>query len=58
MMEMSCGRVHKIEGEIHYLYNTDTGLNDNDKLQSEVANWVRQQKKYDCVKDFDERMKK
>lgn len=58
LMEMSCGRVHKIEGEIHYLYNLNTGLNDNYRRQSEVVNVVREQKKYECLKDFDERMKK
>jgi hypothetical protein len=32
LMEMSCGRVWKINGEFHYLYNTGTGLNDyNDR---------------------------
>jgi hypothetical protein len=27
-MEMSCGRVAKIEGEVHLLYNIATGFND------------------------------
>lgn len=27
-MELSCGRVEKIPGEIHYLYNIGTGNND------------------------------
>lgn len=32
LMELACGRVHKIDGEYHYLYNTGTGLNDyNDR---------------------------
>jgi hypothetical protein len=29
LMELACGRVHKIEG-YHYLYNTGTGLNDDE----------------------------
>jgi hypothetical protein len=28
LMEMSCGRVAKIEGEFHLLYTMGTGLND------------------------------
>lgn len=31
LMEMSCGRVAKIEGEHHLLYITGTGLNDSDR---------------------------
>jgi hypothetical protein len=30
-MEMSCGRVAKIEGEYHLLYIIGTGLNDSDR---------------------------
>ena len=58
MMEMSCGRVHKIEGEVNYLYNYNTGMNDDYNRQLEVEKRVRGQKKYECLKDFDERMKK
>jgi hypothetical protein len=30
-MEMSCGRVFKIEGEHHLLYINGTGLNDSER---------------------------
>ena len=48
LMELSCGRVSKIEGEIHYLYNVGTGINDylDVKRQVAVANKIRAQKKY------------
>jgi hypothetical protein len=57
-MELSCGRVNKVDGEFHYLYNTGTGLNDyNDRgRQVAVENKIRQRKKYECYKDFDQRM--
>ena len=28
LMELSCGRVHHLEGEYSYIYNKGTGLND------------------------------
>jgi|688.fasta_scaffold609705_1 hypothetical protein len=48
LMELSCGRVFKIEGEYHYLYNTGTGLNDYNDRERQVAvdNKVRGRKKY------------
>lgn len=60
LMELACGRVTKIEGEFHYLYNMGTGLNDYNDRQRQVAvdNKVRGQKKYECLKSFDERMNK
>lgn len=60
-MELSCGRVFKIEGEINYLYNEGTGLNDYEMdrgKQVAVEYRVRMQEKYDCFEDFDERMSK
>jgi hypothetical protein len=52
LMELSCGRVNKIEGEFHYLYNVGTGLNDYQDRGRQVAvdNRVRGQKKYECFK--------
>jgi hypothetical protein len=32
-MELSCGRVHKIEGEYSLLYSYPTGMNDDLKSQ-------------------------
>jgi len=48
LMELSCGRVFKIEDEYHYLYNTGTGLNDfnNNAAQHVVEDIVRKKKKY------------
>ena len=59
LMELSCTRVNKIEGEFHYLYNVGTGLNDYQDRSRQVAvdNRVRGQKKYECYKEFDERIK-
>lgn len=48
LMELSCGRVSKIDGEFHYLYNIGTGINDYQDRGRQVAvdNRVRAQKKY------------
>lgn len=49
LMELSCGRVDKIDDEFHYLYNMGTGLNDYDRGDDLVAkseNIVRSSKKY------------
>jgi hypothetical protein len=37
LIEMSCGRVAKIEGEHHLLYNAGTGLNDYALRDNQVA---------------------
>lgn len=40
LMELSCGRVHRLDGEIQYLYNYGTGKNDYEvrgELQARVA---------------------
>ena len=50
LIEISCGRVTKIEG-YHYLYNFNTGLNDekvNTEQQTEIDRRVRSAKKYTC----------
>ena len=59
LMELSCTRVHKIEGEFHYLYNTGTGLNDynNRGKQVQIDQEVRRQEKYTCFEEFDKMMK-
>lgn len=36
LMELSCGRVHKIEDEFHYLYNVGTGLNDYNDRERQI----------------------
>ena len=58
LMELSCGRVNKIEGEYHYLYNTGTGLNDYTQRGRQVATdqQVRRKEKYGCYKAFDDKM--
>jgi len=55
LMELSCGRVYRIDGEYHYLYNTGTGLNDSRDYKRQVAvnDKIRSQKKYECYKPFD-----
>lgn len=60
LLELSCGRVSNIPAEYHYLYNVETGNNDYKSAngQSIVNERVRKLKKYDCYKEFDERMKK
>jgi hypothetical protein len=50
LMELSCGRVNKIEGEYQYLYNVGTGLNDERGRQVEVDQKIRAKKRYDCDK--------
>ena len=57
LTELSCGRVHKIEGELHYLFNSDTGPNDFYGMQTSVERYMRSQRKYECSIKFDERMK-
>ncbi len=50
LMELSCGRVKKIEG-YHYLYNINTGLNDyavDRGKQIRIDQTVRKQPKYNC----------
>jgi len=52
LMELSCGRVHKIGG-IHCLYNYNTGLNDDAvdrKKQKFIDNYVRKKPKLSCSK--------
>ena len=59
-MQLSCGRVNKIQGEINYIYNLGTGLNDyatQPELQAKVKNTVISMKRYDCDKEFDQKMK-
>ena len=49
-MELSCGRVHKIEG-YHYLYNYATGENDHAlhlRLQNEINLKVRASPQLNC----------
>lgn len=57
VMELSCGRVHKIEGEFQYLYNAVTGLNDEHVYglakQQEAERKIFAKAKYDCWKEFD-----
>lgn len=54
LMELSCGRVHKIEGEFHYLYNTGTAWNYPTESyycnQVAVERILRREKKYECFK--------
>ena len=60
MMELSCGRVYKIEG-YHYLYNINTGLNDyavDRSKQFRIDQTVRRKPKLNCSLEFDEKMKK
>lgn len=60
MMEMSCGRVNKIEG-YHYLYNMGTGLNDyylDGSRQIKVDKKIRARNMYSCDKDFEADMTK
>ena len=48
LMELSCGRVNKIEGEYHYLYNRGTGINDyivDLERQTAVGELIRKRKK-------------
>lgn len=55
LMELSCGRVNKIEG-FHYLYNINTGLNDyavDRGKQSRIDQTVRKGAKYECSTEFD-----
>jgi hypothetical protein len=58
-MELSCGRVHKIEGEYSLLYNFATGLNDVNKggaLMDKTMQHLMSKKRYSCYQDFDKRM--
>lgn len=57
MMELSCGRVHKIEGEIQYLYNSATGNNDGWVIQGQVARDLYSRPKRECWKEFDDKMR-
>ena len=58
-MELSCGRVHKIDG-FHYLYNMNTGLNDysvNKKLQEKIRKaLVNPERQLVCDEEFKKRM--
>ena len=60
LMELSCGRVYKIENEYHYLYNMQTRENaptsDYVCLQREIEHIVRKRKKLACLAEFDQRM--
>ena len=54
MMEMSCGRVFKIQG-IHYLYNPSTGYNDGAKpgdLFRNTAVHIQGLPRMSCDKEF------
>jgi glycosyltransferase involved in cell wall biosynthesis len=58
VMELACGRVHKIEG-YHYLYNVETGNNDytvDRDRQYETDKAIRQQMKYSCSAVFEQKM--
>jgi glycosyltransferase involved in cell wall biosynthesis len=58
LMELSCGRVKKIEG-FHYLYNINTGLNDyqlDRGKQAGIDSKVRRWPKYSCDEDFNKQM--
>jgi len=59
LMELACGRVNKVDGEFHYLYNIGTGLNDyNDRArQDRIDKKIRAMKKYDCDVEFEDKMK-
>lgn len=60
LMELSCGRVYKIENEYHYLYNIWTKENSPTNeyvcLQREVEYIVRKRPKLTCYQPFDQRM--
>jgi hypothetical protein len=61
LMELSCGRVNKIEGEVNYIYNVGTGFNDYavaPALQREVEIKVKGLKRYECDREFDDKMKR
>jgi len=59
LMELSGSRVNKIDGEFHYIYNFNTGLNDSRERsrQVQVEKKIRAMKKLDWDKEFDHRMK-
>lgn len=48
LLELSCGRNHKIEGEFNYFYNAITTYSDSKRRdeQVKIENLIRSGKKY------------